>query len=87
MDVVGEVRGLGLMAGVELVADKETHRSFEPSQGVGARVLREARQRGLVARAKGDSFLVAPPLVVTAEQVDRMVEITRDSIRAVAASN
>jgi adenosylmethionine-8-amino-7-oxononanoate aminotransferase len=87
MDVVGEVRGLGLMAGVELVADKETHRSFEPSQGVGARVLREARQRGLVARAKGDSFLVAPPLVVTADQVDRMVEIIRDSIRAVAASN
>jgi putrescine aminotransferase len=85
MDVVGEVRGLGLMAGVELVADKETHRSFEPSQGLGLRVLREARQRGLIARAKGDSFLVAPPLVVTAEQVDRMVEIIRDSIRAAAS--
>jgi adenosylmethionine-8-amino-7-oxononanoate aminotransferase len=85
MDIVGEVRGLGLMAGVELVADKETHRSFEPSQGVGPRVLREARQRGLVARVKGDSFLMAPPLVVTADQVDRMVEILRDSIRAVAS--
>jgi adenosylmethionine-8-amino-7-oxononanoate aminotransferase len=87
MDMVGEVRGLGLMAGVELVADKETRRPFEPSQGVGARVLREARQRGLVARVKGDSFLVAPPLVTSAEQVDRIVEILRDSIRAVAASN
>jgi hypothetical protein len=43
-------------------------------------VLREARQRGLVARVKGDSFLMAPPLVVTADQVDRMVEILRDSI-------
>jgi adenosylmethionine-8-amino-7-oxononanoate aminotransferase len=86
MDIVGEVRGLGLMAGVELVADKETHRSFEPSQGVGLRVLREARQRGLVARAKGDSFLVAPPLVITAEQVDRMVEIIRDSIRVAVAT-
>jgi adenosylmethionine-8-amino-7-oxononanoate aminotransferase len=87
MDIVGEVRGLGLMAGVELVADKETRRPFEPSQGVGPRVLREARQRGLVARVKGDSFLMAPPLVVTADQIDRMVEILRDSIRVVAAGN
>jgi adenosylmethionine-8-amino-7-oxononanoate aminotransferase len=86
IDIVGEVRGLGLMAGVELVADKETRRPFEPSQGVGPRVLREARQRGLVARVKGDSFLMAPPLVVTADQVDRMVEILRDSIRAAEAS-
>jgi putrescine aminotransferase len=87
MDIVGEVRGLGLMAGVELVADKATHRPFDPSRGVGPRVLREARERGLVARVKGDSFLLAPPLVVTADQIDRMVEILRDSIRAAAASN
>ena len=83
MEIVGEARGLGLMAAVELTADKETHRPFEPSLNVGGRVLREARERGLVARVKGDSFLVAPPLVITADQVDRMVEILRESIRAV----
>jgi adenosylmethionine-8-amino-7-oxononanoate aminotransferase len=83
MEIVGEVRGLGLMAAVELAADKETRRPFEPSLGVGGRLLREARDRGLVARVKGDSFLMAPPLVITAEQVDRMVEILRESIRAV----
>jgi putrescine aminotransferase len=82
MEIVGEARGLGLMAAVELTADKETHRPFEPSLNVGGRVLREARERGLVARVKGDSFLVAPPLVITADQVDRMVEILRESIRA-----
>ena len=86
MEIVGEVRGLGLIAAVELTANKETHRSFEPSLGVGGRVLREARERGLVARAKGDSFLMAPPLVVTADQVDRMVEILRESIRAAEES-
>jgi 4-aminobutyrate--pyruvate transaminase len=86
MEIVGEARGLGLMAAVELTADKETHRPFEPSLGVGGRVLREARERGLVARVKGDSFLVAPPLVVTADQVDRMVEILRESIRAAEES-
>jgi putrescine aminotransferase len=83
MELVGEARGLGLMAAVELTADKETHRPFEPSLNVGGRVLREARERGLVARVKGDSFLVAPPLVITADQVDCMVEILRESIRAV----
>jgi adenosylmethionine-8-amino-7-oxononanoate aminotransferase len=86
MELVGEVRGLGLMAGVELTADKETHRPFEPSLNVAGRVLREARERGLVARVKGDSYLVAPPLVITADQVDRMVEILRESIRAAQAS-
>jgi adenosylmethionine-8-amino-7-oxononanoate aminotransferase len=82
MEIVGEARGLGLMAAVELTADKETHRPFEPSLNVGGRVLREARERGLVARVKGDSFLVAPPLVITADQVDRMVDILRESIRS-----
>jgi len=86
MELVGEVRGLGLMAAVELTADKETHRPCEPSMNVGGRVVREARERGLVARVKGDSFLMAPPLVITADQVDRMVEILRESIRAAEAS-
>ena len=83
LDAVGEVRGLGLMAAVELVADKQSRKPFDPSLGVGARVLREAKERGLIARVKGDSFLVAPPLVVTADQVDRIVEIVRGSVRAV----
>ena len=86
IEIVGEARGLGLMAAVELTADKETHRAFEPSLNVAGRVLREARERGLVARVKGDSYLVAPPLVITAEQVDRIVEILRESIRTAEAS-
>jgi putrescine aminotransferase len=86
MEIVGETRGLGLMGAVELTADKETHRPFDPSLNVAGRVLREARERGLVARVKGDSYLVAPPLVVTADQVDRMVEILRESIQAAQAS-
>jgi adenosylmethionine-8-amino-7-oxononanoate aminotransferase len=82
LDAVGDVRGLGLMVAVELVADKASRKPFDPSQGVGARVLREAKERGLIARAKGDSFLVAPPLVVTPEQIDSIVDILRESIRA-----
>jgi len=89
LPVVGDVRGLGLMCGVELVADKETK---APALGVGARVLAEAKRRGLVTRIRvgqaseypiGDVVLLAPPFVVTESQVDRIVGILHDALRAV----
>jgi len=87
---VGEVRGLGLMAGVELVADRATK---APAVGLGARVLAEARARGLITRMRagqtgehpiGDVLCLAPPLVVTEAQVDRIVEILGEALRAAA---
>ena len=80
---VGDVRGLGLIAAVELVADKEERTPFAQTENVGGRVLREFRDRGVIARAKGDSILLAPPLVITPEQIDRIVDALRDSIQAV----
>ncbi|MDR5690047.1 MAG: aspartate aminotransferase family protein [Armatimonadota bacterium] len=88
LPVVGDVRGLGLMCGVELVEDRTTK---APALGLGARVLAEAKKRGLVTRIRvgqagehpiGDTVLLAPPLVVTEDQVDRIVAILRDSIAA-----
>ncbi len=80
---VGDVRGLGLIAGVELVADKSTRAPFEPSEGIGARMLREMRSRGLVTRVKGDSVLFAPPLIVQPAQLDRIISIFEESLLAV----
>jgi adenosylmethionine-8-amino-7-oxononanoate aminotransferase len=80
---VGDVRGLGLLAAVELVADRESRASFEPAQSVGPRVLRALRERGLITRVKGESILLAPPFVSTPEQIDRIVNITGESIAAV----
>ncbi|MFI5274926.1 MAG: aspartate aminotransferase family protein [Ktedonobacterales bacterium] len=89
--VVGEVRGLGLMCGVELVQDKA---SRAPAIGLGGRVIAEARQRGLVTRIRGgaagaypigDTICVAPPLITTDEQLDRIVSILHDSLRAALA--
>ena len=80
---VGEVRGLGLLAAVELTADREARTPFDPAENVGGQVLREMRQRGVISRAKGDSILLAPPLVTTPEQIDRIVEVVGDAIRAV----
>ena len=80
MPHVGNVRGLGLMAAVEVVADKATRRPFEPAQGIGPKLVRAMRDRGVVTRVKGDSILFAPPLVITDEQVDTMVNVTADVI-------
>ncbi|HYM91198.1 MAG TPA: aminotransferase class III-fold pyridoxal phosphate-dependent enzyme, partial [bacterium] len=84
---VGDVRGFGLMCGVELVTDK---RAKTPALGLGARVLQEARARGLLARLRvgsadppvGDTICLAPPLVTPPEMVDRIVEILRAAIPA-----
>jgi adenosylmethionine-8-amino-7-oxononanoate aminotransferase len=83
---VGNVRGLGLMAAVEVVADPTTRRAFEPAQGIGPKLARAMRDRGVVTRVKGESILFAPPLVVTEEQIDRIVDVTGDAIDAVTAA-
>jgi adenosylmethionine-8-amino-7-oxononanoate aminotransferase len=83
MPNVGNVRGLGLMAAVEVVADTPSRRAFEPSPGVGPRLARAMRDRGVVTRVKGESILFAPPLVITEEQIDRIVNVTAEAIEAV----
>lgn len=79
---VGDVRGLGLLAAVELIADREARTPFDAGENFGGRVLREMRQRGVISRAKGDSILLAPPLVTTPEQIDRIVEVVGAAIKA-----
>ncbi len=83
LPAVGDVRGLGLIAAVELVADKDARTPFDPTENVGGRVLREMRERGVIARAKGDNILFAPPLVTTEEQIDRIIDVVGGSIQAV----
>ncbi len=84
MPNVGEVRGLGLIAAVEVVADKASRQPFAPARGIGPKLARAMRDRGVVTRVKGESVLFAPPLVVTEEQIDRIVDVTGDAIDAVA---
>ncbi|MEX2246444.1 MAG: aspartate aminotransferase family protein [Dehalococcoidia bacterium] len=80
MPNVGEVRGLGLMAAVEVVADRETRAPFAAGRGVGAKLVRALRERGVVTRAKGESILYAPPLVISESQIDSIVNATGDAI-------
>ena len=80
---MGDVRGLGLMCAVELVADKTTKAQFPAAEKVGTRIFAAAEERGLFSRTRGDIYNLAPCFVTTEEQVDRMVEILGDAIQAV----
>jgi len=82
-DSVGDVRGMGLMAGIELVADKATRRGFAEPHKACERVEHEAWARGLYCRAMGIEVVgLAPPLTIDRDTVDRMVEILGASIEA-----
>jgi putrescine aminotransferase len=80
---VGEVRGLGLMVAVELVADRATKAAFDPAKKVIGKIKAELEARGVFTRNVRDILCFAPPLVITAAQVDRLVESTRGAIAAV----
>jgi 4-aminobutyrate--pyruvate transaminase len=68
--LVGEVRGIGLIAGVEIVADKATKAPFDPKLGIGGHVARFAQEHGLIVRAMGDSIGFSPPLIITSAELD-----------------
>jgi 4-aminobutyrate--pyruvate transaminase len=72
--LVGEVRGRGLIAAVELVADKGTKARFEPVGKVGMKVFDRAHHHGLIIRAIGDSIAFCPPMIITTAQVDEMLK-------------
>jgi 4-aminobutyrate---pyruvate transaminase len=70
--LVGEVRGVGLLTGIEMVADKATRVLFDPARKVGATVDRHARAHGLITRFIGDRIAFSPPLVITEAEVDEI---------------
>jgi adenosylmethionine-8-amino-7-oxononanoate aminotransferase len=86
LDGVGDVRGLGMMAAVEIVQDKASKTAYPAAAKVGARLHKEMLKRGLYTRARGDIVCLAPPLVTTAAQIDRIVEVLRQAIPAVVHS-
>jgi 4-aminobutyrate aminotransferase-like enzyme len=85
---VGDIRGKGLLMGIELVADASTGEPFEPFTGFHARVAEAAWQRGLIVRgesgtidgSRGEHLLLSPPLIATREEMVSMLELLDDSI-------
>ena len=83
MDEVGDIRQLGLIAGVELVADPATRASFPYEARTGHRVILEARKRGVILRPLGDVIVLMPPLAVTERDLTKIVRVAVESVREV----
>ncbi len=80
---VGNVRGKGLMAIVEVVADKEQKTAYAASAGIGGELQAATRRRGLIVRCNDTGIAVSPPLIITADEIARLVEGISASIREV----
>ncbi|MGK9230359.1 aminotransferase class III-fold pyridoxal phosphate-dependent enzyme [Inquilinus limosus] len=79
--IVGEVRGAGLMLGIELVQDKTTRRPFAPDRQAGPTFDRLAYENGLIARCMGDVLGFSPPLIVDEADVDEIADRFAASLR------
>jgi adenosylmethionine-8-amino-7-oxononanoate aminotransferase len=84
---VGDVRQLGLIAGIELVADRETRAEFAWHLQIGRRICRFARDQGVFLRPLGDVLVIMPPLSITEEQLERVFEVVRLGIEQVTRSS
>jgi adenosylmethionine-8-amino-7-oxononanoate aminotransferase len=91
---VGDIRGRGLFRGLEFVADRRTKAPFDPAMRLHARIKREAMARslmvypmgGTIDGARGDHVLIAPPFIVSADEIETIVERLGESVDAALAS-
>jgi 4-aminobutyrate--pyruvate transaminase len=81
--LVGDVRGIGLIAGVELVRDKATRAQFDPPGSVGPVFVANAQAEGLIVRSLQDTIALCPPLIISEAETD---EVLRRFERALAAT-
>jgi 4-aminobutyrate---pyruvate transaminase len=83
--IVGEVRGSGLMLGIEIVADKKSRKPFDPSLNAGMSFDQIAYDNGLIARCMGDTLGFAPPLIITESEADELADLCEKSLKALEA--
>ncbi|HEY6434108.1 MAG TPA: aspartate aminotransferase family protein [Acetobacteraceae bacterium] len=79
--LVGEVRGVGLIAAIELVADKEKHQNFDPKGKIGGRWVKLIEQNGVIARTvPGEVLCISPPLIISTAEIDEMLDRIGNSL-------
>ncbi|MEH6651623.1 MAG: aminotransferase [Motiliproteus sp.] len=83
LPIVGDVRGSHFMIGVELVADKASQRSFDASVGITDRVFKHCQERGVIVRPVGNVIIISPPLILSKEQCDIIIDTLAESLNAV----
>ena len=79
---VGDIRGVGMLAAVEFVANKSARRFFDPAAGVGAKVSAALAAKAVIARAmpQGDILGFAPPFCLTIEEAETVVDRTAEAV-------
>ncbi|MDE0280218.1 MAG: aminotransferase [Gammaproteobacteria bacterium] len=80
---IGEVRGIGLMGALELVGDKENKTPFPPEQPVAEQIANVALENGLICRPIGQAIVVAPPFIITRDQIDELFDKLQRTIEQV----
>jgi len=83
--IVGEARTLGLLGGIELVADKKTHRRFDPLGHAGTVCRERCLANGLIMRASFETMVLSPPLTITKAQIDELVTLASRALDETAA--
>jgi 4-aminobutyrate--pyruvate transaminase len=74
-ELVGDVRGMGLIGAIELAEDPKARQPFDPKRGVGAYFLRRAQEHGLIIRVlAGDIITFSPPLIISEAEIDTMLD-------------
>jgi adenosylmethionine-8-amino-7-oxononanoate aminotransferase len=93
-ELIGEVRGRGLLAGIEFVADRKTRRPFPKELGFAARVVAAMRDRSVIVGAglplsnfgrDGDHIQISPPFIITEDEIDLIVAALDEALEAGAA--
>lgn len=85
IEQVGDIRQCGMIAGIELVEDPARKAPFPAARRMGHRVALEARRRGAILRPLGDVIVLMPPLSITERELERLVEIAVESVKAALA--
>ncbi|MNG12265.1 Adenosylmethionine-8-amino-7-oxononanoate aminotransferase [compost metagenome] len=80
--LVGEIRGVGLIAAVELVADKGTKAPFETVGRLGRYLSAHAQDLGMISRAMGDAVAFCPPLISKEEDIQAILKCFEESLEA-----
>ena len=82
-ELIGNVRGKGLMLGIELVRDRQTKEPFAPNDPINGKLIAETRRRGALIRCTGSKIILSPPLTFTRANVDTSIGILDDAFAAV----
>ncbi len=85
LECVGDIRQIGFMVGIELVRHRETKEPFPLKDKAGIRVIRRAKAKGAILRPLGNVIVLMPPLAISEKELQRLTQITFDSIKEVAA--